>query len=57
MKEAMDVLLWRGRRSIILLGSSLASPSRPSDKNSVRAKTIEWSEVVAWDRGRGILLN
>jgi hypothetical protein len=36
-----------GRKSTILLGSSQASPTRPSDKGSVKVKTLEWLEAVA----------
>jgi hypothetical protein len=42
--------------SSILLGDSQASPARPSDKNGMKVKTLEWMEVVALDRGYGILV-
>jgi hypothetical protein len=44
-------------KTVILLESSQASPVRPSDKGCVKAKTLELSEIVAWDRGRGIFIS
>jgi hypothetical protein len=42
-----DTLMWGGRKSIVLLESSQASPSRLSDKGSVKVKTLGWLEAVA----------
>jgi hypothetical protein len=46
MKQAKNI--------VILLEGSQASNSRPSDKGSVKIKTLRWLEALAWDRGRGI---
>jgi hypothetical protein len=32
------------------------TPAGPSDKSGVKANTLEWLEVVACDKGRGILI-
>jgi hypothetical protein len=32
------------------------SSKRPSGKGSVKAKTLEWLEIVASDKGRGIFV-
>jgi hypothetical protein len=44
MGEVRDTLLRGGRKSIILLRNSKASPSRPSDEGSVEVKTLRWLE-------------
>lgn len=46
MGDVRDILLWRGRNSIVLLGGSPAPPSRPS-KSRVKVKTSERLEAVA----------
>jgi hypothetical protein len=51
-----DTLLWGGRKSIVLLEGFQASPSRRSDKNSVKVKTLGWLQAMALRRGRGILI-
>jgi hypothetical protein len=38
-------LYYRGR-AVILLEGSQASPARPSDKESMKVKMLEWLEVV-----------
>ena len=40
-------LLWGGRKGIILLEGSQASPVRPDDKSSVKVKALGWLEAVA----------
>jgi hypothetical protein len=35
-----------GDESIILLEGSQASPSRPSDKGTVKVKALEWLQAV-----------
>jgi hypothetical protein len=46
MREVRDTLLrCGGRKSIIFLGS-LASPSRPSDKDSMKVMTLDWLKIV-----------
>jgi hypothetical protein len=47
--------MW-GRKSIVLLEVSQASPASPSDYGSVEMKTLGWLEKVARDMGRGILI-
>jgi hypothetical protein len=47
MGEVKGTLLWGGRKSIILLEGSQASPACPSDKSSMKVKTLEWLEIVA----------
>jgi hypothetical protein len=41
---------------IVLSEGSQAPPTSPSDKGSVKIKTLGQLEAVAWDRGRGILV-
>jgi hypothetical protein len=36
-----------GRKSIILVEGSQASPACPSDKGSVKVKTLGWLEALA----------
>jgi hypothetical protein len=53
--------LWKtlysiGRKSTILLQSSQAPPVRPTDNGSVKVKALDWLEVEASGRGRGILI-
>jgi hypothetical protein len=36
-----------GRKNINLLEGSQASPVLPSDKGSMKLKTLEWMEIVA----------
>jgi hypothetical protein len=36
-----------GRKSVISLEGSQASPARPADKGTVKVKTLGWSEVAA----------
>jgi hypothetical protein len=52
--EGGDILFW-GEKSIMSLKGSQASPVRPSDKGSVKVKTLRLLEAAAWDRDRGIL--
>jgi hypothetical protein len=41
------ILYFVGRKGIVLLESSQASPARPSDKGSVEVKALGWLEVTA----------
>jgi hypothetical protein len=45
-----------GRKNINLLEGSQASLVLPTDKGSMKMKTLEWLEVVALDRGPRILI-
>jgi hypothetical protein len=47
MGEMKDSLLWGGRKSIILLEGSQASPVRPADKSSAKLKRLGRLEAVA----------
>jgi hypothetical protein len=56
MGEMKDSLLRGGRKGIILLEGSQASPVRPTDKSSVKVKMLSRLEAVASDTGRGIFV-
>jgi hypothetical protein len=43
-REALYI--WRGRKNILLEGTQ-AMPARPSDKDRMRVKTLEWWVVKA----------
>jgi hypothetical protein len=43
-----------GEENIILLEGSQASPTRPSDKSSMKVETIKWQEMVVWVKRRWI---
>jgi hypothetical protein len=45
MGEVRDALL-RGEKKIVLLEGFQASPARPSDKDSMKVKTLEWLKIV-----------
>jgi hypothetical protein len=45
MGEVRDILL-RGRKNIISLESSQASPACPYCKSGVKVKMLEWSEAL-----------
>jgi hypothetical protein len=42
MGKVRDTLLLGGRKSIVSLECSRASPPRPSGKSRVKVKTLEW---------------
>jgi hypothetical protein len=42
-----DALQRGGRKSLVLLESSQASPARLVDKSNVKVKTFEWLEAMA----------
>jgi hypothetical protein len=45
-----------GEKVHLFLQGSQALRPEPSDKRSVKMKTLEWIEMVASDRGSGILI-
>ena len=50
-------LCWvEGGLDIILFVGSLASPARPYNRSSMKMNALEWLEVVALSKGRGILI-
>jgi hypothetical protein len=49
-----DAFLWVGRRSIVLLQDSQASPARP-DKSRVKVEALVLLTMSS-DRGRGIFI-
>jgi hypothetical protein len=53
MGEVRRFILEESKNAHLLEGSQ-ASPVRPSDRSSVKVKTLGWLEIVARDRGRGI---
>jgi hypothetical protein len=56
MGKVRDALLCSGRKSIVLLQGPQASPISPFNTIRVKVKTLDWLEIVAWDRDCRILI-
>jgi hypothetical protein len=41
------MIILKRKMKIILVEGSQASPTRPSDKNRLKVKTLEWLEALA----------